>query len=89
MSAFRKRPLVIEAEQWHLDDPRGNTEKFRNAVCACGERPTWHIHTLQGPHDLCDRDWIAFGVEGERYPIRDSIFRASYDAVPDHLAGAA
>lgn len=86
MTFWRKLPVVIEAEQWHLDDPRGNTGKFGNAVCDCQARGTWHIHTLEGPHDLTDLDWIAVGVEGERYPIKDRIFRRTYEAVPGGAA---
>jgi hypothetical protein len=48
----------------------------------CGE--TWHNHgwidTLEGGHTVCPSDWIVTGVHGERYPVKDSIFRETYEA---------
>lgn len=56
-----------------------------------GEKPcehcglTMHVHgwidTKEGGHIVCPGDWIITGVAGERYPCKDAIFRATYDAV--------
>lgn len=55
-----------------------------NAVCGvCWH--TYHVHgwidTLEGGHIVCPGDWIITGVAGEKYPIKDSIFRETYDPV--------
>ena len=41
------------------------------------------IDTLEQGHRVCPGDWIITGVEGERYPIKDGIFRRTYEAIPD------
>lgn len=43
------------------------------------DRPE-NIHTLEGTMKVTPGDWIVTGVEGERYPVKDSIFRATYTA---------
>jgi hypothetical protein len=49
---------------------------------ACGH--TWHHHgwidTLEGGHTVCPGDQIVTGVEGERYPVKPSIFAATFEA---------
>ena len=39
------------------------------------------IPTLEGDMRAESGDWIVTGVRGERYPVKDEIFRASYAAV--------
>lgn len=38
-----------------------------------------YIETLEGKHYILSTDWIITGVEGERYPIKERIFRKSYE----------
>ncbi len=44
-----------------------------------------HIHgwieTLEGGHIVCPGDWVITGVKGERYPVKDEIFKATYERV--------
>ena len=78
---FRKRPVVIEAEQFAYDKewPRG--------VCACNctslhqGRP--HIHTLEGLLFVTGGDWIVTGVKGEHYPVKPDIFEMTYEPVDE------
>lgn len=37
--------------------------------------------TLEGAHKITWDDWIIKGVQGEIYPIKDAIFRQTYDPV--------
>lgn len=37
------------------------------------------IETLEGGHNVCPGDWIITGVQGERYPCKDEIFRQTYE----------
>ena len=37
------------------------------------------IDTLEGGHIVCPGDWIITGVKGENYPIKDSIFKETYN----------
>lgn len=42
------------------------------------------IDTLEAGHRVCPGDWIITGISGERYPVKDDIFRMTYDVVdPD------
>lgn len=39
------------------------------------------IDTLEGGHVVCPGDWVLTGVKGERYPVKDAIFRETYEQV--------
>lgn len=39
------------------------------------------IHTLEGIMTANPGDWIITGVKGEQYPIKDEIFRETYERV--------
>lgn len=49
----------------------------------CGRTMHEHgwIDTLEGGHIVCPSDWVITGVRGERYPVKDAIFRETYEAV--------
>lgn len=91
---YRKKPVVIEAMQWDgtvesmraicawanapLDgDPNvdyvtsldGGVVRVDDPLC----------HTLEGPLTISRGDWIIRGVEGEFYPCKPGIFRATYE----------
>ena len=55
----------------------------------CGK--TMHNHgwidTLEGGHNVCPSDWIITGVRGEKYPIKDEIFRETYEEVQEATDG--
>ena len=42
-----------------------------------------HVQTLEGRMLGRPGDWLVTGVEGEQYPVRDSIFRRIYELVED------
>lgn len=54
----------------------------------CGKLMHWHgwIDTLEGGHNVCPGDWIITGIKGEHYPVKDDIFRATYDEVGNDAA---
>lgn len=37
------------------------------------------IDTLEGPMNVTPGDWIIVGIQGERYPVKDEIFRLTYE----------
>ena len=49
----------------------------------CGQPMRDHgwVETLEGGHIACPGDWIITGVQGEKYPIKDGIFKETYEAV--------
>lgn len=94
---FRKKPVVIEAEQWtgghHYDGIVGVTEMPIPPVpdYLLREKRTWRfwqgkrwqIRTLEGWLNLSPNDWIIMGVKGEFYPIKTDIFEQTYEPVTE------
>jgi hypothetical protein len=39
------------------------------------------IDTKEGGHIVCPGDWIITGVQGENYPCKPDIFKATYEPV--------
>lgn len=81
MAKYRKKPIVIEAEQF---DP--HSHPWPDCITPWGDvRPrdmSWgYIETLEGNMHVIAGDWIITGVEGEKYPCKAKIFEATYEAV--------
>lgn len=78
MAQYRKKPIVIEAEQWWIfsDVPDAQIQPLSP------DKPTlgW-IDTLEGGHIVTPGDWIITGIKGENYPCKPDIFEATYEAV--------
>ena len=92
---FRKRPIVIEAEQFWPDKkpwPVG----VEPPPCRCSElaqdgriceqckpngRKYGIISTLEGLMEVSPGDWVITGVKGERYPCKPDIFNQTYEPV--------
>ena len=87
---FRKKPVEIEAMQWD-----GSLKSTDDVTHWCGGRydyevkPSDHtdkaewisIPTLEGVMRADVGDWIIRGVAGEFYPVKDTIFQETYEAV--------
>jgi hypothetical protein len=85
---FRKKPVVIEAEQFLPN--KESTDKIM-ALAGLGSRkvevfvnPEGHynmyIETLEGKMQATVGDWIIRGVSGEVYPCKPDIFLKTYEA---------
>ena len=82
MAQYRKRPIIIEAVQYL------NTKEGVAAVLRFAKRPVigvfsdhLTIATLEGTMFAYPSDWIIRGITGEYYPIKDAIFRETYEPV--------
>lgn len=86
---FRKKPIVIEAEQFFPDKPHPKgVEQFvaRKTETENGIKNTWYgwrVQTLEGPLAVSPGDWVITGIKGERYPCKPDIFDATYEPVPE------
>jgi hypothetical protein len=75
MAKYRKKPVVIEADQFFMDTHwpdgvvRGPDET---------DKPPY-IDTLAGRLYVTEGDWIITGVKGEKYPCKPDIFAATYE----------
>ena len=79
---YRKKPIVIDAVQWN-----GDMYSWHNILdmglnkWKPGEigTETFIIETLEGEHLARKGDWIIKGVQGEFYPCKPDIFKATYE----------
>ena len=86
---FRKLPVVIEAIQY-VSEP---TNSFQECCDFIGEENLSDgtsieeeyigISTDEGEMEARMGDWIIKGIAGEFYPVKDEIFRLTYEAVDE------
>ena len=69
---YRKRPIVIEAEQWFPG-------KSVHGVLDAGTLGV--VSTREGNMQVNPGDWIITGIKGELYPCKPDIFEATYESV--------
>ena len=96
MKKFRKKPIVIEAEQWFkigdvpeapITPNEGESADGSDWVCSeCNHFGSEHGYckTLEGYHIVCPGDWIIKGIKGEFYPCKPYIFKATYESVDSY-----
>ena len=83
---FRKKPVVIEAVQWHgIPDDWGPEHELHGVLTfePPADDPCVLIKTLEGDMEVIPGDWIIKGVEGEFYPCKPHIFEQTYEQVGD------
>ena len=79
MAMYRKKPVLINATQWHCGDPLpdgcayGNGDNFDLSYC--------FISTLEGVMRVSDGDYVITGIKGEKYPCKPDIFDATYELI--------
>ena len=94
MPKYRKKPVVVEAEQWWPKSkneyvcfpPADKTSALARELCReCGVARNQHgkVYTLEGWLMICPGDWIITGVKGKRYLCKADIFAQTYEPVDD------
>ena len=88
MAKYRKKPVIIEAEQWF---PENNIEGVMfplpakaRPLCPVKAKKLANvgfIDTLEGGHFVSPGDWIITGIKGEKYPCKPDIFEKTYEPV--------
>ncbi|MGG1444924.1 hypothetical protein ABE354_23315 [Brevibacillus laterosporus] len=87
MAKYRKKPVVIEAEQLTVEMCQKNAG-FANPF-KVGHKILYIyyytdcavIGTLEGEMKAEIGDWIITGIKGEKYPCKPDIFEATYEVV--------
>lgn len=88
MQRFRKKPVIIEAQQVIPDDNVlvdniirwcGGTQNYPFPIE--GKDCLFFIQTLEGIMEVNSWDWVIKGVNGEFYPCRPDIFEKTYEPV--------
>ncbi len=90
MAKYRKKPVEIEAIEWtgkNYDD----VQAFTNSKVSYYEwfqynerginKDMLQIPTLEGKMQAKKGDYIIKGVQGEFYPCKPDIFKATYEQV--------
>lgn len=79
---YRKKPVVIEAEQFTGGDIGPLiSSAIESADAYIEANGALIIRTLEGNMLANDGDWIIKGLKGEFYPCKPDIFAATYDEV--------
>ena len=90
MTNYRKRPVIIQAEQWFPG------KRIEGVITSPVLEPTpdnpsgayGQIKTLEGATTCIPGDWIITGVKGEKYPCKPDIFHATYEPTTKRSRGA-
>ena len=81
MPKFRKKPVVVSAEQfWPTVRPWPEGVYFDDLGTEF-TRPNYRIITLEGEMKITPGDWIITGVKNEKYPCKPDIFEETYERV--------
>lgn len=82
MARYRKRPVVVEAEQWF---PGKHVEGVTETVIDLGDGQTspagyGHVVTIHGEHaKVVPGDWVITEPDGvHHYPCKPDVFEATY-----------
>jgi hypothetical protein len=89
MPKFRKKSLIIDAEQWFPGNGcRGVQGDDRTKLCGCvlagGDASIPHVHPTRYPDAVYIEpgDWIVAEADGSGYyPCKPDVFEATYDPV--------
>lgn len=81
---FRKRPVVIEALQYHGTVDAELQELLRGTPWI-ETMDGLVISTLEGHMLAAHGDWIIRGVKGEMYPCKPDIFEATYEVAQETM----
>lgn len=95
MPAFRKRPVIIEAE--YFDGSADRAAEIVAWILAGGGQANaypdhddpdrWHIiiETLEGAMGAAPDTYVVRGVAGEFYACRGDVFLATYESVDQDM----
>lgn len=94
MPKYRKKPVVIEAQQWDgtaegatpiidwILSTSAQAARYHSVQQVFGEEPIppeISIDTLEGTMSADPLDWVIKGVRGEFYPCKPDIFAVTYE----------
>ena len=77
---FRKKPIVVEAEQW-FDGKEIEGVIYKPMPISGLKIMPPYIETDNGRIYVYEGDWIITGTHGEKYPCKPEIFSEIYEPV--------
>jgi len=84
MGLYRKKPVVIEAEQFR--EGQTLSSAFADAPISYTQDGKLIVRTSEGMMIAEPGDWIIRGVEGEFYPCKQSVFEKTYEPADEPRA---
>ena len=80
---YRKKPVVIEAVRFMIDDtlPDWFMDRVTSNAIITHSDGTCDIKTLEGTMRADYGDYIILGIKGEVYPCKPDIFINTYEEV--------
>jgi hypothetical protein len=87
MAKFRKKPIVIEAEQFWPDGPDAKPLPFADQQACAFDDEGWFVMTAHGHRTpIKAGDWIIPEPDSRGfYPCKPDIFDATYEPVASDL----
>lgn len=89
MAFYRKKPVVVEAIQWHKHEDHPQVEDVWVQVIRGmpivvdewepGAEEYGRVQTWEGDMIVSPGDWVITGVAGEVYPCKPDIFERTYE----------
>jgi hypothetical protein len=87
MAKYRKKPVIVEAEQWFPGkDVEGVIDMAQFSeiyLLPENQHLRYQVKTLEGFHVVSPWDWIITGIHGEKYPCKPDIFEKTYELVEE------
>jgi len=86
MAKYRKKPVIVEAEQFHINEqpwPDGVIHHEAEESTGFGYAEWFSVITIHSQETtVVDGDWIIAEPDGEHfYPCKPDIFEQTYEAV--------
>ena len=78
---FRKKPIIVEAEQFFPDKPLPHRDK---GAVVCFDGAEWFVITIHNREARLDPgDWVILepGDGLKAYPCKPDVFKATYEPV--------
>lgn len=82
MTKYRKKPVVVEAEQWTGFNLKNDNSLFKTEnVSIDRDGSAFICNTLEGMKLGHKGDWLIRGIKGEFDTCKTDIFEAEYEPV--------
>lgn len=83
LKKFRKKPIIVQAEQWFPGESVEGVDENYDPNPTGRDEPYPVVFTPNGPVIIEPGEWIITGVEGEKYPCKQSVFEATYEPIDE------
>lgn len=80
MTKYRKKPIIVEAEQWFYGKEIDGVIYKPMPISGLHIMPPY-IDTLEGRLFVENGDWIITGINGKKYPCKPDIFEKTYELI--------